>query len=92
MTKDGWKTPFDAQRFKGIKPTVDLIDAKTGQVVVEAGKKITPRLARKIAEDGVKDLLVQDGELYGLYLADELVDEKTGEIYAEAGDEISEKC
>ena len=91
LTKNGWKTPFDAQRFKGIKPAVDLIDAKTGQVVVEAGKKITPRLARKIAEDGVKDLLVQDTELHGLYLADELVNEKTGEIYAEAGDEISEK-
>ena len=91
LTKNGWKTPFDAQRFKGIKPAVDLIDAKTGQVVVEAGKKITPRLSRKIADDGVKDLLVQDTELHGLYLADELVNEKTGEIYAEAGDEISEK-
>ncbi|WP_421694910.1 DNA-directed RNA polymerase subunit beta [Aestuariivirga sp.] len=91
LTKTGWKTAFDPQRYKGIKPAVDLIDAKTGQVVVEAGKKITPRLARKIAEDGVKDLLVQDEELHGLYLADELVNEKTGELYAEAGDEISEK-
>jgi DNA-directed RNA polymerase subunit beta len=89
--KEGWKTPYDANRYKGIKPTVDLIDAKTKQVVVEAGKKITPRLARKIAEDGVKDLLVRDEDLYGLYIADELVDEKTGEIFAEAGDEISEK-
>ncbi|MFN4144155.1 DNA-directed RNA polymerase subunit beta, partial [Aestuariivirga sp.] len=91
LGKDGWKTPFDAQRFRGIKPSVDLIDAKTGQVVVEAGKKITPRLARKIAEDGVKELLVRDEDLHGLYLADELVNEKTGEIYAEAGDEIGEK-
>ena len=46
-----------------MKPTVDLIDAKTKQVVVEAGKKITPRLARKIAEDGVKELLVRDEDL-----------------------------
>ena len=91
LTKNGWKTPFDAQRLRNVKPTVDLIDAKTGQVVVEAGKKITPRLARKIAEDGVSDLLVQDAELHGLFLADELVNEKTGEIYAEAGDEITEK-
>ncbi len=91
LTNDGWKTPFDANRYKGIKPSVDLVDAKTKQVVVEAGKKITPRLARKIAEDGVKDLLVRDEDLHGLYLSDELVDEKTGEIYAEAGDEISEK-
>ena len=91
LTKNGWKTPFDANRYKGIKPAVDLIDAKTGQVVVEAGKKITPRLARKIAEDGVKDLLVRDEDLHGLFLADELVNEKTGEIFAEAGDEIGEK-
>src|SRR5204862_8185621 len=45
-TKDGWRTPFDPQRYRGLKPTVDLVDAKTKQVVVEAGKKITPRLAR----------------------------------------------
>ncbi len=91
QTKDGWRTPFDPQRYRGHKPAVDLIDAKTKQVVVEAGKKITPRLARKIAEDGVKELLVRDEDLYGLYLADELVNAKTGEIFAEAGDEITEK-
>ena len=91
QTNEGWRTPFEPARLRGIKPTVDLIDAKTGQVVVEAGKKITPRLARKIAEDGVTELLVRDEELHGLYLADELVDEATGEIFAEAGDEIDEK-
>jgi DNA-directed RNA polymerase subunit beta len=91
QTKDGWKTAFDVDRYKGIKPTVDLIDAKTKAVVVEAGKKITPRLAKKIAEDGTKELLVRDEDLYGRYIADELVNEKTGEIYAEAGDEIDEK-
>ncbi len=91
QTKDGWKTSFDVDRYKGIKPTVDLVDAKTKAVVVEAGKKITPRLAKKIAEDGTKELLVRDEDLYGRYIADELVNEKTGEIFAEAGDEIDEK-
>ncbi len=91
LTKDGWKSPFDPERYKNIKPSVDLIDAKTKKVVVEAGKKITPRLAKKMAEDGVKDLLVQDADLYGHFLSDELVNEKTGEIFAEAGDEIDEK-
>ena len=59
--------------------------------MVEAGKKITPRLARKLSEDGVKELLVRDEDLYGRYIADELVNEATGEIFAEAGDEIDEK-
>ncbi|MGE3830949.1 MAG: DNA-directed RNA polymerase subunit beta, partial [Parvibaculaceae bacterium] len=91
QTNDGWRTPFSPERYRGQKPSVDLIDANTKQVVVEAGKKITPRLARKLAEDGVKELLVRDEDLYGHYLSSELVDESTGEIFAEAGDEISEK-
>ncbi|MGH6906507.1 MAG: DNA-directed RNA polymerase subunit beta [Aestuariivirga sp.] len=91
LAKGGWKTPFDGNRLKGIKPAVDLVDAKSKQIVVEAGTKITPRLARKISEDGVKELLVRDEDLHGLYIADELVNEKTGEIHAEAGDEIDEK-
>ncbi len=91
QTKNGWKTPFEAERFKGTKATTDLVDAKSGQVVVEAGKKITPRLAKKIAEDGTKELLVLDENLNGQFLADELVNPETGEIYAEAGEEINEK-
>ncbi len=91
-TKEGgWRTVFDAQRYRGLKPAVDLIDARTKKVVVEAGKKITPRLARKLAEDGLKELVVRDEDLYGLYIADEIVNPKTGEIHAEAGDEITEK-
>ena len=91
LTKDGgWKTPFDAERLRGQKPNADLVDAKSKKVVIEAGKKITPRLARKLAEDGVKELLVTDEHLYGQYLADELVDPKTGIIHGEAGQEIDD--
>ncbi len=31
QAKEGWRTPFEPQRFRGIKPSVDLIDAKTGR-------------------------------------------------------------
>ena len=89
--KDGWKMPFDPERYRGVKPSVDMIDAKTKKVAIEAGTKITPRLARKLAEEGLKDLLVADEDLYGMYIADELVNTATGEIYAEAGEEIDEK-
>ncbi len=88
--KDGWRTKFDPERFKGLKPAVDLIDAKTKEVVVEAGQKITPRLAKKLVEEGLKELFLTNEDLYGSYVAEELVNPKTGEIYAEAGDEIEE--
>ncbi|MGI9482322.1 MAG: DNA-directed RNA polymerase subunit beta [Hyphomicrobiales bacterium] len=87
----GWKTPFVPERYRGIKPASDLVDAKTGNVVVEAGKKVTPRLARKLAEEGLKELLVQDADLHGQFVADELVNPDTGVIYAEAGEEINEE-
>jgi DNA-directed RNA polymerase subunit beta len=88
---DGWVTAYDAEARKGNKPTFDLIDAKTGKVVIEAGQKISPRKARMLAEDGLANLRVSDEELIGRFLADELVSNDTGEIFAEAGDEITEE-
>src|SRR5215217_7922888 len=90
-TKDGWRVPFDANRLRGYKAVNDLVDADSGKVVVEAGKKITVRQARQLAEKGLKALRMSDEELIGHYIAEDLVNPKTGEIYAEAGDEITEK-
>ncbi len=86
----GWRTNFDPERVRGIKPTSDLIDAKTGKVVVEKGTKITPRMARKLKEEGLEELLVTGGELIGRYAAQDMINEETGEIYVEAGEELSE--
>ena len=88
---DGWITAYDAEARKGSKPIFDLIDAKTGKVVIEAGQKISPRKARLLAEEGLSNLRVSDEELIGRFLADELVSTDTGEIFAEAGDEITEE-
>ena len=89
--KDGWKMPFNADRMRGIKPTTDLVDAKTGNVAIEAGRKITARLAKKLSEEGLKELLVKDEDLYGRYLAEDIVNLESGEIFGEAGEEIEEK-
>ena len=90
QTKEGWVTAFDAERMRSFKATHDIKNAKTGEVVIEAGRKLTPRAARKLAEDGLKQLLVPAEELYGRYLALDMVNGETGEIYAEAGDEVTE--
>jgi DNA-directed RNA polymerase subunit beta len=89
--KEGWRVPFDATRMRGYKAINDLVDADSGKVVVEAGKKLTVRQARQLAEKGLKALRMTDEELYGHYIAEDLVNPKTGEIYAEAGEEITDK-
>src|SRR5277367_2555166 len=89
--KEGWRVPFDAARFRGYSTINDLIDADTGKVVLEAGKKLTVRAARQLQEKGLKALRLTDEELVGNYVAEDLVNAKTGEIYAEAGEEITDK-
>ena len=88
---DGWRIPFNAETLKGAKTVTDMIDADTGEVVVEGGKKLTPRLLRQLQDKGLKALKATDEELYGLFLAEDIVNVQTGEIYLEAGDEIDEK-
>src|SRR6201993_2488994 len=48
----GWMTPFDPEQFKG-KLTSDLRDARTGAVVLAAGERVTPRVARRLREEGL---------------------------------------
>ncbi|MFN3826575.1 MAG: DNA-directed RNA polymerase subunit beta [Micavibrio sp.] len=87
--KKGWKTAFDGQRLRGVKLVHDLVDAKTGKAVVDAGEKMTPRLAKQLIEKGLKEVLVQEEELVTKYVAVDLFDPKTGQVVMEAGQEIS---
>jgi DNA-directed RNA polymerase subunit beta len=89
--KDHWRIPYSAERFKGYKATTDLIDADTGEVVLESGKKLTIRQAKQLAEKGLKAIRASEEDLFGTYLAEDIVNMETGEIYLEAGDEIDEK-
>src|SRR5690606_21925889 len=92
-TRDGddWRMPYSAERFKGMKVISDLVDADTGEVVLESGKKLTARAARQLAEKGLKAIKVTEDDLFGSYLAEDIVNYETGEIFLEAGDELDEK-
>ena len=89
--KNGWSAAFSAEAFKGVKLLHDLVNAKTGDVVAEAGEKITPRKAKKLAEDGLKNILISSEELIGKYLAEDIICKEKGEVLFEAGAEITEE-
>ena len=46
----------------------EVIDAKTGKVVIKLGDKINFLNAKKLANDGFKDILVSLRVLYGKFL------------------------
>jgi DNA-directed RNA polymerase subunit beta len=89
--KHGWRTKFDPQAFRGVKLDHELVNAATGETLVEAGEKITPRKARKLVEEnGLEEHVVPKEKLVGRYVATDLINEETGEVICEAGEELSE--
>ncbi len=89
--KKGWKVPRDLGRLRGTKVATDLVDAKSGKVVAEAGTKITPRIIKKLEEAGTKLFRVPDEEMFGLFFAEDIIDEESGLVHIEAGDEFTEE-
>ncbi|MBX2853628.1 MAG: DNA-directed RNA polymerase subunit beta, partial [Rhodobacteraceae bacterium] len=89
--KGGWTTSFNIDRLKGSKPDYDLIDAASGEVIAEAGKKLTPRKLQKLEEQGVESILLPDLAVIGRFAAADMINEETGLIYVEAGDELTEE-
>src|SRR5688572_28072572 len=87
--KNGWQIPYSPESWRGQKPTHDVVDADSGEVIFKAHEKITPRKANGAAKDGLKNVIIPTEEIFGRFSAFDLINEKTGEIYVEAGDEIS---
>ncbi len=85
---DSWATKFIPELVSTKRLSVDLIDAKTGRVVLNAGQKITPRIARNFINDGLEEILVGSDSLVGKYLAEDLIDNQTGEVILGVGEEI----
>ncbi|WP_397543808.1 DNA-directed RNA polymerase subunit beta [Roseovarius salis] len=88
--KQGWVTKFFPERMRGTRPPFDLVDAKTGDVIAEAGKKVTPRAVKKLIDEGeVTEIVVPFDQIIGRYVARDVINEETGAIYVEAGDELT---
>ncbi len=86
----GWVTKFFPERVRGTRPTIDLIDAATGEVILKAGDKATPRMVKKWIDEGkVTEILVPFDHIVGRFVARDIINEETGEIWVEAGDELT---
>ncbi|MCJ7872902.1 DNA-directed RNA polymerase subunit beta [Phaeobacter sp. J2-8] len=87
---EGWVTKFFPERARGTRPTHDLVDAATGEIIAEAGKKVTPRAVKKLIDEAkVTDLLVPFEQIAGKFVSKDIINEETGAIYVEAGDELT---
>lgn len=88
-TPQGWVTKFVPEKYKGTKLIKPLVDARTKKPILEAGTKITPRLAKKLVDEGLNEIILDSEDLIGLFVASDIINPTSGEVYFEAGDEIT---
>ena len=86
--KDGVELELVPERLRGETLNFDLV--VKGDVVVEAGKRITARHVKDLEKKNIATLEVPDEYLIGRVLSHDVIDPATGELVATANDELDE--
>ena len=82
-----WKTRFNSESYKTKNFSEEVVDAKTGKVVIKLGEKINFLKAKKFFDDGLKEIFVTNESLFGKFLHQDI---KIGEDEIKIGTELSE--
>jgi DNA-directed RNA polymerase subunit beta len=80
---------LDIERMAGQRAVSDLVDPKSGEVLVKAGRRVTRAIVKKMKDINLSEVEVQPEDLDGKVLARPLIDESTGEIIADANNELT---
>ncbi len=87
-----WKTKFDPENYKAKNFSEEVIDAKNNKVIVKLGEKINFLTAKKLSNDGLKEIFVSNESLFGKFLhRDITVGEDTFKIGSELNETILNK-
>jgi len=63
-----WKTKFDPENYKSKNFSEEVIDVKNNKVIIKAGEKINFLNAKKLQNDGLKDIYVSQESIIGKFL------------------------
>ncbi len=91
MNSDGTFTrKLDFSLMTGTRAFNDILDPKTGKVLVKRGKKYTNASVRKMNEAGIQEIPAELEEIVGKVVAEDIFDESTGEVLCLANEALSE--
>ncbi|MBL3284703.1 DNA-directed RNA polymerase subunit beta [Rickettsiales endosymbiont of Paramecium tredecaurelia] len=85
-----WTVDFIPDLFKNQKLGYDLIDARNGELLLSAGNRMTPKIIKRLSDQGVTKIIAQIEELEGKFLAQDLVDSRTNEVLTTVGQIINQ--
>ena len=78
------------QRLQGEVAAFDIVSPETGDVLVQAGKRITVRQTKALSEvQGLHEIPVPDSFLLGKVVARDIVHPETGEVVVQANEPVS---
>jgi len=87
-----WKTKFNPDDYKRpIKLRNDLINSTNGKKVLKIGSKINFVIAKKIYDEGLKNILVSSDYFLDKYIKNNLSNPLTDEIFLKTGSSISKE-
>ena len=85
-----WKTKFNPDNYKAKNFSEEVIDAKTGKTVIQLGEKVNYLNAKKLSNDGLKDILISKESLFGKFLHKDVnVNDQEGDTF-KIGTELNE--
>jgi len=87
--KNKWKTKFDPENYKSKNFSEEVIDAKNDKIIIKTGEKINFLVAKKLQNDGLKNIFVSKESLIGKFLHKKIVIDGSEDKF-DIGTEINE--
>jgi DNA-directed RNA polymerase subunit beta len=73
----------------GGKAPEDIIEQRTGEIIVKKGRKITKPLLKRMADLNIKRVAVNEIDMLGKIVASDVLDTQTGEVLLKCNDELT---
>ena len=89
ISRKGYELALIPERLRGEVAAFDI--ELGGEILVEAGRRITMRHVRQLENSKLKTLVVPPEYLLGKVIAHDIVDEETGELIFHANEELTEE-
>jgi len=87
--KDKWETKFNPNDYKRpIKLRTDLVNSKDNKKVLKKGSKINFMIAKKLFDDGLKNILFTSDYFLGKYVKNDLSNQLQNEVFLKSASPI----
>ena len=91
-TRDKWETKFNPNDYKRpIKLRTDLVNSKDNKKVLKMGSKINFMIAKKLFDEGLKNILFTSDYFLGKYVKNDLLNQSQNEVFLKSASPIKQE-